>query len=101
MQVTGNFGVGGAITRFRKPARFHPVHPAIASSVLKYPTLQAFSLPRLQPLGSQSITTSAVTSLNDSERLIRFGSDSLILSSTAGLLVFHTPLAGPVASVIG
>jgi uncharacterized protein (TIGR03437 family) len=49
----------------------------------------------LEPLGSQNIGCTAITSLNDSEKLIRFGADGFVLPSNLGLLIFQTPIAGP------
>src|SRR5262249_51999336 len=59
--------------------------------------LQAFDQSTQEPLGRQTIDTGNYYNYttNPVQRLFRFGKDGVIVTSINGLLVFHTPLAGP------
>ena len=97
MRVIGNFGIKGPIAvdsaNQRAFVLYNPI--ALDSSGIGPPSrLVAFDLPSLEPLGSQIVGLSPAA-LKDSEILIRFGANGFIFTSTAGLLIFHTPLAGP------
>lgn len=63
-------------------------------------TLQAFDLPGQQPLGSQTIggVSGYDTGTDIFGQLLRFGRDGLVWAGPYGVLVFHTPLAGPAPS---
>jgi uncharacterized protein (TIGR03437 family) len=97
MQLTGNFGVGGPIAVDAANQRAYVLYtpPALNDSGFgPPPELVAFALPGLQPLGTLAIGTTAIN-LNAPETLIRFGADGFVIPSMGGLLIFHTPLAGP------
>jgi uncharacterized protein (TIGR03437 family) len=98
MQVTGNFGVAGPLavdaTNQRAFILYSPP-PYSSSGASPPPELVAFTLPSLEPMGTEAIGANSITSLKEAEKLLRFGDDGIIIPSTAGLLIFHTPLAGP------
>jgi uncharacterized protein (TIGR03437 family) len=97
MTVTGSFGIGGPIavdtTNQRAYILFSP--PSVNEAPAPPPELVAFSLASLETLGSQAVRITSIGNLNGSEKLIRFGVDGFIIPSSSGLLIFHTPLAGP------
>jgi len=98
MTVTGNFGIGGPLTVDSASQRAYILYtpPADSSSGSTPPIeLVAFALPSLETLGTQDIGVPSKAIVNSPENLIRFGTDGFILPSTSGLLIFHTPLAGP------
>jgi uncharacterized protein (TIGR03437 family) len=98
MTVTGNLGVGGPIAVDGAVQRAYLLYtppPYDDGGSTPQIELVAFALPSLEPLGSQAVGCTAITSLNDSEKLIHFGGDGFVLPSNLGLLIFHTPLAGP------
>jgi uncharacterized protein (TIGR03437 family) len=98
MQTTGNFGIGGpvAIDAPNQRALILYSPPDLDDEGSHFPVeLAAFALPSLEPLGTQNVGVSSIPSLNATEQLIRFGADGVIVPSTNGLLMFHTPVAGP------
>lgn len=102
MQLTGTFGVGGPITVDVAEQRAFLLYtpPALSSSGQTPPIeLVAFTLPSMDALGTQAVGISSDPALNDSKKLIRFGVDGFVVSSTAGLLIFHSSLAGPLPGI--
>jgi uncharacterized protein (TIGR03437 family) len=98
MSVTGNFGISGPITVDPTTRRVFMIYspPPIDSGGNSPPQqLLAFSLPTLELLGAQPIGVTSLTTLQQSEKLLHFGTDGMIVPSDSGLLIMHTPLAGP------
>jgi uncharacterized protein (TIGR03437 family) len=98
MQPTGSFGIQGpiAVDAGEQRALMLYTPPLVDDEGDHGPVeLAAFTLPSLEALGAQALGVKSISALNASEQLIRFGSDGVIVPSTNGLLIFHTPLAGP------
>lgn len=98
MVTTGNFGVTGSLAVDTASQRAFVLYapPPIDSGGDAPPVeLTAFALPSLEALGTQQVRLAAPPRLPASKQLIRFGADGFIVPSTAGLLLFHSPLAGP------
>jgi uncharacterized protein (TIGR03437 family) len=98
MKATGSFGIGGAIAVDPAAARAFIVYspPATNSSGFGPPIeIAAFGLPGIEPLGTVAIGVAANPNLKSSAQLLRFGVDGFVIPATDGLLLFHTPLAGP------
>jgi uncharacterized protein (TIGR03437 family) len=96
--LTGNLATSGALAVDGANQRAFVVYtpPDYDDEGDHAPTeIVAYSLPSLEPIGSLPIGLSALGSLNVPEQLMRFGTDGIVLPSQNGLLIFHTPLAGP------
>ncbi|MEO8132129.1 MAG: hypothetical protein ABI822_33845, partial [Bryobacteraceae bacterium] len=99
MHVTGNFEMDGTIAVDSENQRAFILYSPPVDRLGQSPVrLAAFALPSFQPLGSQVLGLTPASLPNPAQRLLRFGVDGVIISSTDGLLIFHTPLAGPAPS---
>ncbi len=98
MAEPGTFGVGGPLALDSTVQRAYILYtgPYYDDGGDSPPSeLVAFDLPTLQTRGSLRVGLTSISTLNSPEQLIHFGADGFILPSTSGLLVFHTPRAGP------
>ena len=102
MNEIGFLGMTGPIAIDGANDRILEVHYQPASNASSYPeVLQAFDLATQQPLGSMGIggVNYFDAAVGASGNLFRFGRDGLVWSGPYGILVFHTPLAGPAPSI--
>ena len=98
MQVLGRLGIGGSLTVDPGNSRMYCTYFVQTQNAQDYPeSLQSFDLTSLEPLGSVSLDSQNYFGAggSDVQRLFRFASDGLIFSASKGLLIFHTPIAGP------
>jgi hypothetical protein len=96
MEVVGSIGTGGAMGVDAERSRLLVAHFLRADQA--YPQyLQAFDRESQLPLGWIPLSYVNYFGAGSSpvQRLIRFGTDGLIFTESRGLLIFHTPLAGP------
>jgi uncharacterized protein (TIGR03437 family) len=98
MMEPGSFGVGGPLAVDSTVQRAYILYtgPDFDDDGDGPPAeLVAFDLTTLETLGSLRVGLASISTLNAPEQLIHFSTDGFILPSTSGLLIFHTPLAGP------
>jgi uncharacterized protein (TIGR03437 family) len=98
LTVISSLGIGGSVAIDPVNKRILATHFQALSNISDYPEyVQAFDFATQEPLGWQAVDTVFYASAGTSsvQRLIRFGTDGLLFTSTRGLLLFHTPLAGP------
>jgi hypothetical protein len=98
LTVISSLGIGGSVAIDPVNKRILATHFQALSNISDYPEyVQAFDFATQEPLGWQAVDTVFYASAGTSSvrRLIRFGTDGLLFTSTRGLLLFHTPLAGP------
>jgi uncharacterized protein (TIGR03437 family) len=101
MAPVRNLGISGPIAIDSNAQRLFVLYtpPYIDSGGDAYPVeLAAYDLNTFEPLGAQVVRLDVAPGLKSSEALFRFGSDGVVMPSSAGLLVFHTPIAGPAPS---
>lgn len=98
MVVERSIGVGGAQSVDVERARILTTYFLSSRTSGEYPQyLQAFDLDTQTPLGWINLgsVNYVAAGVSPVQRLIRFGTDGLIFTDSRGLLMFHTPLAGP------
>jgi uncharacterized protein (TIGR03437 family) len=98
MAPVRNLGISGPVAVDSNTQRLFVLYtpPFFDDGGDAYPVeLAAYDLSTFEALGAQPVRLTAAPGLKSSEALIRFGTDGFMIPSSAGLLVFHTPLAGP------
>ena len=98
MAPVRNLGISGPITIDTNTQRLFVLYtPPYFDDEGDAPPIEvaAYDLNTFEPLGAQIVRLNVAPGIKSSEALIRFGTDGFVMPSSAGLAVFHTPLAGP------
>lgn len=98
MEVVGGLGVGGAVTVDAERKRLLVSYTGrVGPSDVVAPYLQAFDLATQTPFGRirYGIADSYASASSTLRKLLPFGEDGLVMTDPRGLVVGHTPLAGP------
>lgn len=98
MVLERSIGVSGSVAVDTERSRILAAYFLTSQNSSEYPQyLQAFDLESTTPLGwlNFSGVNYFGAGRSPTQRLIRFGTDGLIFTDSRGLVIFHTPLAGP------